>query len=79
MTYSRLGKPCNKQTEKLKTTIDLPHNYESDYLSCLMLRRSFLLVNTNCDFPWSAMLVARFAVTISRGVIVALIYNLVIG
>ena len=39
-------------------------------------------MNTNCDFPWSAMIVARFiqsAVTISRGVIVALIYNLVIG
>ena len=39
-------------------------------------------MNTNCDFPWSAMIVARFiqsAVTISRGVIVELIYNLVIG
>ena len=39
-------------------------------------------MNTSCDFPWSAMLVARFiqsAVTISRGVIVALIYNLVMA
>ena len=39
-------------------------------------------MNTNCGFPLLAMLVARFiqsAVNISRDVIVALIYDLVIG